>query len=559
METPEHKNAGDLIRIETFDNPYLEGSKSLSEDEENVLKVTMMRKVDGVPVPLPTKLTAGDIVALAGDYYTEAGWGFDLEIPEENYPDEQTREIFHQKIENHEYRAFRKAYENLASPDVTAKAVERIYSIERNKYIPSLLKQLIYAFTVKGYGNKLTNNEAHFSPWSVRAYIVGHTSALRMAKFAHVCKQMMFEEPSISFEDQHIKDKIEQIIRKINKDPAKYQFSNEEKYGQPPNLNQEAVLKELLARYHAMAVARDLFAMHFYSDHFAGGHLDRIGTLRQTLPKKFGTWGSVLINNMHNEDNTDSVSVTDPYQPDETKGKGQKGKDTFTMIREDNQAYGDGTYFKRENNANADMLVNGMDNSLGDIARLMNTGKRPEPTNYGGLAFLPAIDLNKRQSQPLLIQGKDGQVYFRSEVSRIKILSPSEYRKLLEHPENNKDYKKLTKFKAFALVFKLRVISALSFGLLYSPKVEKLSPEQEKQIADDENKHQQFPQSFENDPPKESSSPEIKVSNPRKIPTKSVPSSEALVGSNPYSFHNREITITAPIEVEEKSFSRSYP
>ncbi|STX58425.1 Uncharacterised protein [Legionella israelensis] len=40
METPEHKNAGDLIRIETFDNPYLEGSKSLSEDEENVLKIT---------------------------------------------------------------------------------------------------------------------------------------------------------------------------------------------------------------------------------------------------------------------------------------------------------------------------------------------------------------------------------------------------------------------------------------------------------------------------------------------------------------------------------------
>ncbi|QBS08750.1 hypothetical protein [Legionella israelensis] len=441
------------------------------------VKITMMRKVDGVPVPLPTKLTAGDIVALAGDYYTEAGWGFDLEIPEENYPDEQTRKIFHQKIENHEYRAFRKAYENLASPDVTAKAVERIYSIEKNKYIPSLLKQLIYAFTVKGYGNKLTNNEAHFSPWSVRAYIVGHTSALRMAKFAHVCEQMSEEEP-INPEDQRIKEKIEHVFNKINQQPAKYQFSDSEKYGQPPHLNKKAILKELSARYHAMAVARDLFAMHFYSDHFAGGHLDRIGTLRQTMPKKFGTWGSVLINNMHNEDNTDSVSVTDPYQP-EKKGTGEKEGDAFSMIREDSQAYGDGTYFKRENNQNADMLVNGMDNSLGDIARLMNTGKRPEPTNYGGLAFLPAIDLNKPQNQPLLIQGKDGQVYFRSDISRIKVLSPDEYKQLLEKPEEN-GYEKLTKFKAFALVFKLRVISFLTGGRFYSPKVDKRNAEQEK-------------------------------------------------------------------------------
>lgn len=536
METNEHKAAGDLVRIETFENPYLQGSQSLNEEADNVLKVTMMHKVDGVPVPLDLQLTAGDIVALAGDYYTEAGWGLSLNIPKaENDPEEQTRKIFHDKIANTEYRAFRKAYENLASPNVTKKDVQRIYDIEKSK-TPSLLQQLIYTFTVKGYGNKLTNNEAHFSPWSVRAYIVGHNSALRMAKFAYVCRQLA-EGKTAAEDEQQIAEKIEKKITKIKENPEKYAFSDHKKYGQAPNLNRKAVLKELAHRYHALAVARDLYAMHFYSDHFAGGHLDRIGILRQEMPEQFGTWGSILINNMHNEDNTFSITVTDPFQPENMGKMNHSGGEAFTMIREDCTSYGDGTYFERGNDENSNMLINGMDNSLGDIARLMNTGERPEPANYGGLAFLPAIDFSKRQHQPLLLRGQNGQVYFRSNVSTVKTLSPTEYKNLLADPENN-GYEQLTKLKAFLLVFKLRVLGPITGGLFFSPKIQPLTPEREKEISADEKKYkkksstQVLSQLSVTQQPAPEKRQVIQI-----IPTGGDTANTVKVGGNSYSFH----------------------
>ena len=81
METNEHRNAGNKIRIMTLGNPYLEGSKGLSERDNNNLCVRMMRLFNGIPVPLEFPLEAGDIVALAGDFYTKAGWGLDLQLP----------------------------------------------------------------------------------------------------------------------------------------------------------------------------------------------------------------------------------------------------------------------------------------------------------------------------------------------------------------------------------------------------------------------------------------------------------------------------------------------
>lgn len=81
METNEHKQVGDQIRIEPLKNRYLKGSTTLSEDPENNLIVTMMSTVNGIPVPLKLELSAGDIVAMAGDYYTKAGWGYKLTLP----------------------------------------------------------------------------------------------------------------------------------------------------------------------------------------------------------------------------------------------------------------------------------------------------------------------------------------------------------------------------------------------------------------------------------------------------------------------------------------------
>lgn len=460
METNEHKNAGDQIRIEGFGNPYFTGSKNLSPDPDNALKLTMMNKVDGIPVPLDLNLSAGDIVALAGDYYTKAGWGNDLNVTDSD------SESISNPVQQKELRAFRQAFDDLASPNVKKSDVDRIYAIE-NK-LPSLLQEVAYAFAVKDYSNKLYNNVAHFSPWSVRAYIVGHNSALRMAQMAYLCHQIA--DKKISEDDPSIPQKLKVQLQQIRADRDKYQFSGK---------NDQEILVELGHRYHALAVSRDLFAMHFYSDHFAGGHMSRMGMMRKTLPEQFGVWGSVLVNNMHNEDNNHSVTSTNPFQPEIDAG--HKMADVpFSMIREDTAAYGDGTYFEHENNENSNMLINGMDNSLGDIARLMATGEMRKSCNYGGLAFLPEIDKNKRQTQPLLIHTDDGKTYFRSDLKNIKMLSPSEYQQTVENPGAH-GYEQLTYFKSFLLVLKLRVLAPF-----YASKVESIDAKREKEIASDE-------------------------------------------------------------------------
>ncbi|KTD38842.1 Dot/Icm secretion system substrate [Legionella nautarum] len=451
METSEHKQVGDQIRIETLGNHYLRGSKDLSLDPTNNLKVRMMHSVDGIPVPLDPELSAGDFV-MAADYFTKAGWGYELTLPPQTGDVVADNEaLFEIPISAQESRAFREAYEDLASPTVKRSDIDEIYRIENKTYIPfvkslnSLFQQAVYYFAIKDYGNKLNLNVAHFTPWSTRAYLVGHESALRMATLAFYFKQLAEGKPGEIPEDYH--DELNSIIQKI-KAGGDYHFTEAQL------ADNQAIFTELWQRYHALAVSRDLFIMHFYSDHFAGGHMGRIGLLRETMPKKFGFLGGILINNMHNEDNTDSVTVTPPYDRD---------SDAYTENRDDSQAYGDGTYSEKRNDNTANLLINGMDNSLGDIARLMTTGERPDAKDYGGLTFLPAIDYTKPQPPPLLIYGPDQKIYFREEISKITKLSPQDYRNTLADPAGN-GYKELTYFQAAKLVLKLRV-----FGFFYSP------------------------------------------------------------------------------------------
>ncbi|KTD24466.1 hypothetical protein [Legionella maceachernii] len=455
METNEHKQIGDQIRIETLNNPYLKKSTSLSEDPKNDLLVTVMSTVNGIPIPLALELSAGDIVAMAGDYYTKAGWGYQLTLPPRTGDVIAENEaLFKIPVSPKESRAFREAYDDLASPAVKKADIDKIYDIETTTYIPffkslnSLFQQLVYSFSVKGYSDKLNQNAAHFAPWSARAYIVGHESALRMATLAFYFKQLAENHrgriPKAAFPE------LQRIVEQIKANPAQYHFTSKQ------ITDERALYTELWRRYHALAVSRDLFAMHFYSDHFAGGHISRIGLLREEMPKRFGVLGGILINNMHNEDNTDSVKVVNPYEIN--------GSSKYITLREDSQAYGDGTYFKRGNDETSNLLINGMDNSLGDITRLMKTGKPLEAANYGGLTFLPEIDYTKAQPQPLLIYGLDQKIYFRTNVSQIDMLSSKDYKKTLKNPAEH-GYKELTFFEAIKLVFKLRIL-----GFIYSPK-----------------------------------------------------------------------------------------
>lgn len=220
METNEHKDAGDKIRIETLENPYLQGSKSLATDSSNNLRLRIMQKIDDVPVPLDLELSAGDVIALAGDYYTKAGWWSQLRVPTKSGDStEENDQLLNAPVTPVETHAFRQAYDDLASPSVTQQAIRRIYAIDESRFIPSLLKQLLYTFTVKDYGAKLSSNEDHFSPWSLRGYIVGHYSALRMAEIAFYCHKMAQGE--IGKEEvqipKHIRNTLNNVLKKIKK------------------------------------------------------------------------------------------------------------------------------------------------------------------------------------------------------------------------------------------------------------------------------------------------------------------------------------------------------
>lgn len=466
MDTLEHKDAGDKVRVEQLGNPYLRGGKDLNPNSTDTLYVTMMRCEDGVPVPLPKlgELSAGDIVAMAGDYYTSAGWGRDLQIPDNNPVQTQMQQMLNTPIIQTEADAFQRAFDDLASPDVKKADIESIKEVESTTYIPfshylnDLVHEAIYATTVNDYGKKLNENIAHFAPWSTRAYLVGHQAALKNAHLAHMCKQLEIGKLSESYVDTS----LQASLQCIEKDPVKYGFK--------PNLTKPQIYRELSHRYHALAVAQDLFVMHFYSDHFAGGHMSRVDRLRTAMPEQFGILGGILINNMHNEDNTNGVTVKNHFS--------NNGK--FELPQKNNAAHGDSTYQQHSNDENVNMLINGMTNSLGDLTDVVSNGTQFNTNEYGGLKFIPEVDYTKRQNQPLLVYGPDGKVYSRQDVSRIEVLSPSEYQKMLQNPTAH-GYEELTGWGAFVLTLKLRI-----FGFIYSPEVVKPSGERAWEIAKDE-------------------------------------------------------------------------
>lgn len=466
METFEHKILGDQIRIETFDNHYLKNSKTLSFDNNNNLRLTPMRMSGGIPIPVKVEISAGDIVALAGDYFTKAGWGNSLQISRTVGDREGYQELLKNKIQESEKNAFLEAYHDLASNSLTQILIDRIYTIE--KVFPGDSQHAVYAAMVKNYSAKLKNNTAHFSPWSLRAYLVGHENALEMAKLAYHCKKIVENQEDLldmnSLKNNpELKEERFQLlsaIALIKGNPEYYQFESLLSGECSEDEKDNIILIELSHRYHAAAVAQDLFAMHFYSDHFAAGHSSRIGMMRTTLPQQFGLWGSILVNSMHNEDNNFSIPVTNSLAISD-----KSDADDFHMIQEKSKAYGDYTYLSRDNSDTRNLLINGMDNSLGDISRLLVDGQKRDYQHFGCLSFLPTIDFSKRQLMPLFIQDSQNKIYVRSNIKWVDTLGPLTYQKAMQNPQAY-GYEPLTYWKAFLLVIKLRLL-----GMFYSATV----------------------------------------------------------------------------------------
>lgn len=426
MNTKEHEEAGEGIKYETLGNPYIKE------------QITKMASVDGMPVP-EDEVNREDFVAQGGDYWTLAGLGLRLKSSEK-------REDLYQDVSCKEAAAFHQAYADMASSNKAD--MERIYAIDRANYIPfsktlnELVQQLIYALTVKNYINKLLEDEAHFTPWSTRAYIVGHHYALQRAALSFYCKKMAFGEEV----PEEYKLKISAMLELIEK------TTELSKLKLTPEIvaDKKALLLELSHRLHAEAFNIELFTMHFYSDHFAGGHL-RLNALRESLSKNFGLLGNILVNSMHNEDNINGVPVKHPYRPLDPA--------VYVMPEEEFKAYGDGTYDVKGNDENANFLVNGMTYSLQEINKVVQTGATIHPENYGGLSFLPEVDYTKPQLQPLLVQGNDGKIYCRKG-GGIRTLLPADIEKMLRNPQNY-GYEKLTYGKACLYIVRNRFFSCI--------------------------------------------------------------------------------------------------
>ncbi|MGL6030024.1 MAG: type IV secretion protein Dot, partial [Legionella sp.] len=189
MDTTEHTDLGNALRFTySRDNPYLR------TDENGAVYLRMQRvSENGLPEPMALELSAGEIIAMAGDYYTEEGWTYELDLPDcqaFNSPKELGAFLVNRPIITQETNALIAAYNNLAAPEVSRKDIDRIYTINDANYIPFsttlnfYMQQAMFYLRVKDYGQMLDRNQTHFTPWSIRVYMLGHQLALDYGQLA---------------------------------------------------------------------------------------------------------------------------------------------------------------------------------------------------------------------------------------------------------------------------------------------------------------------------------------------------------------------------------------
>ena len=444
METIEHTHAGNQI-IADFakDNLYLQFGHYI-EGKIKPLEIGMMRIENGLPQPTGLTLKAGEILALAGDYFTKPGWGLSLQIPEfhsiDQSPYQHSAAI---EISGDERTVFHESYATLTAPNVDRKLVDKIYEIDKDfSDNPSTFNQYItqikFMSSVPHYLNALKSNEAHFAPWSTRAYVVGHATALEYAKRSHE----LTECANGNLKVQDTSAETQEVINKI-------------RLAEQKDIASPELLHEYAHRYYALAVSMDLSAMHYYSDHFAGGHLNRIGLMRKSLSDKYGFIGQTLVNSMHNEDNDNGVFVK----------HGNRSQFQLPDNIAITNAEGDGTYDKSNNDENANDLIDGMTASIGEIYTVGTTGQTISPKDYeAATTFLPEVDLDVKQYQPMFVLKENGDIYFRKNIATAYKMQPDAYKELLKSPESFTDqYEKLSMWKAIKLFIRLRVATLIPY------------------------------------------------------------------------------------------------
>lgn len=451
MDTIEHTELGNALRLNNPENnPYIR------IDEFGVMHLRLQRfGSNNLPEAMSLEMSAGEIIAMAGDFFTQANWTMDLNLP----PCDDFKSAYHlghklisKPVSPKEEAALITAYNNLASPEVSRRDINRIYKITKSTFHPfsstlnAYMKQLMFYLRVKDYGEMLIRNQTHFTPWAIRVYILGHSIAMR---YAH-----------LSYELQQLAANPNYLSNNPDLTSVKNSFVN--------RIPASSELVDLAHRYHAQALSMELFTFHYYSDHFATGHMSMMGDLRLVLQERFGMLGSVLVNNLHDEINRIGVYTSKPYAPNPNINEAP------------NRAQGDGEFNSCLNQFNRRDCLLGMTASLNDITNVLNGSAIPAQKNYSGLKYLPDVDYSSRQHAPLFILSGD-KVYYRNSLSKINVLAPSTYEILRANPKD-KGYSELTnKWAAFRLVTKLRL-----FPYFYRGKIKPISQELLAEIIKDE-------------------------------------------------------------------------
>lgn len=202
--TPEHKRAGDGVALY-----YIDAAKTkqpLLPQQTNMVSLNL----DGSPSESSNlKLSYGDILALAGDYYALAD-----SVIAEGINDEDRSVRFIQ------------SFNMLANSN--QKETDKIFKINNTTYssndsLNEYRKQFNFLLLLgRKYFTMTNNNLDHFEPWSTKAYEIGHAVALEMAKKAYELRE---QNPSES------------------------------------------------KKYLTLAYQMNAYACHFLSDSFSSGHL----------------------------------------------------------------------------------------------------------------------------------------------------------------------------------------------------------------------------------------------------------------------------------------------
>jgi hypothetical protein len=466
MDTSEHTELGDSLRFgdwhELQGNPYV----SFNEQGTMLLKLQGIDE-NGLPEEIDLEMTSGQIMAMSGDYFGGREVELDLPSQQDFANDRQSYQRTYQYENLGEYLIKKpvtsteegklvRSYQRLANSNVNESEIETIYKINNANYIPfsstlnSYVQQLMFALRINNYGEILNRNLSHFTPWSVRVYMLGHHIALKYARISYELNQLI--------KDTH------------------YQSDNKDFNALLETMHQSGVsiatdkIKDLAYRYQALALGMELFCFHYYSDHYAAGHGAMVGDLRALLPARFGaTLGGILVNNLHDELNKVTVYTKRPYDP------------TPDLTEPPTETGGDGSFNSAKNYYNKQSCIAGLQESMEDIRRVFQGNGLPKQSEYGGLSRLPDIDLKYRQPQPLFLLGQDNRIYYRTELSKIRMLSPSNYKATYVSPQDH-GYTELTnKFAAFFLVAKLRV-----FSYFYQGKLQALTPDELSRIEQEE-------------------------------------------------------------------------